>query len=381
MKKIFSTIILLLLVIILLTGIIILGTYIFFEFSGKESDSVIYEVGKAITEKIDEKEKLNTNLNYDSDIDIDIDSSDILNQQNKQMSDSINNEQNINTFFYKQLNTNQKIIYDGLRENKQFLKKGNYVINFKDKFSKTLQQENGSDILGDDYQAAIEAVIYDKPDLFYLDIKKMYLNMESKTKFFKTTYNVYIAPSNENNYLLDEFKSEEQIDSSIVQIEKIKNKIINNLNGTDYQNILYIHDYLIDNIEYDTTYEKEGCHSIYGAFVNNECVCEGYAKAFKYLANSAGYECELMTGKATNSKGETENHLWNCIKINDKWYEVDPTWDDPIVIGGNRRATNEMKYRYFLKGTSTFNKDHMLEYQFTEKGRSFSYPDISQSDY
>ena len=69
------------------------------------------------------------------------------------------------------------------------------------------------------------------------------------------------------------------------------------------------------------------------------------------------------------------------MELYNNWYEIDSTWDDPIVIGGNGRVTNEMKYKYFLKGSKTFERDHTLEYQFTENGRKFSYPNISPNDY
>ena len=164
------------------------------------------------------------------------------------------------------------------------------------------------------------------------------------------------------------------------QIEQVKNSVLRKLTGTDYQNIAFIHDFLVDSISYDTTYEAMGTHSIYGALVGKSCACEGYMKAFKYLANSAGYECEMMQGTGTNSSGETENHAWNCIKNNGEWYEIDVTWDDPIIIGYGS-LPNTSKYKYFLKGTNTFGKDHVLSYQFSDNGKYFSYPTISEKDY
>ena len=235
-------------------------------------------------------------------------------------------------FFYSQLNDNQKIIYNGLNENKQNLKQGDYVIKYGNSFSDLLQTENGSDVLGDDYQSAIEAFLHDNPDLFYLDVNKMYLNIETTTKFFKTTYSVYVSPAQDSNYLNNEFTSQSEIENAITAIEKVRDSIKAKLNGTDYQNILFVHDYLVNNIDYDSNYQAVGSYSIYGALIEKKCVCEGYAKAFKYILNSAGYECELLQGVATNSTGQTENHAWNAVKLNGVWYEVDPTWDDPIVI-------------------------------------------------
>lgn len=375
MKSKFLNLVLSLIFLILIVGIIFLGKYIFNEFFGETSAPIVYRVDKILTEDPDETNKITSE---ESSVSI----GQLISSGETQINNTISTSENRNfKFFYNQLTSNQKVIYDGLENNKDNLKQGNYVINYKDTFSELLSQENGADILGDDYQSAIEAFTHDNPDIFYLDVNKMYLNIETTTKMFKTKYNVYISAANESNYLSNEFQSTAQIEKAIIEIEQIKNRIMANLKGTDYQNILYLHDYLIENIEYDSSYEQTGTYSIYGALVGKKCVCEGYAKAFKYLANSAGYECELMQGIATNSSGETESHAWNCVKLNNIWYEVDVTWDDPIVIGGNGRATNEMKYKYFLKGTNSFDKDHTLEYQFSDQGRKFAYPTISSKDY
>lgn len=375
MKNRFFNFILFLILIILIVGICIFGFFIYEEFFEETSEPLIYKVDKIFTEEPDQENNLESEK-----IQTSISEAISLATKNEKQNISTNTNYSLN-FFYNQLNNNQKIIYDGLQQSKQFLKQGNYVINFKDTFTNILSQENGADILGDDYQAAIEAFTHDNVDLFYLDVNKMYLNIETSTKLWKTTYNVYISAAKDSNYLSDEFQSVENIEKGILEIEQEKNLIMSRLKGTDYQNILYLHDYLVDNIKYDSTYKKIGSYSIYGALIGKECVCEGYAKTFKYLANCAGYECEMMQGIATNGSGDSENHAWNCIKINDTWYEIDVTWDDPIIIGGNGKTSNDLKYKYYLKGTNTFEKDHYLEYQFSENGKTFLYPSISSTDY
>ena len=375
MKKKFLNLILFFILIILIASIVIFGLFIYQEFFEENKEPIIYKVDKIFTEEPDLEKNItkeNTSISI---------AESIKNYSTTENTKIQNNNSTTVSFFYNQLNNNQKIIYDGLMNNKQFLKQGNYIVNYKDVFTDTLLQENGADILGNDYQSAIEAFTHDNIDIFYLDVNKMYLNIETSTKFFKTTYNVYISAASDSNYLSDEFQTTEKIEKAILEIEQEKNNIISHLNGTEYQNILYIHDYLVNSLEYDSTYQSIGDYNIYGALVEKKCVCEGYAKAFKYLTNYAGYNCELMQGIATNSSGESENHAWNCIELNGIWYEVDVTWDDPIIIGGNGRSSNDIKYRYFLKGTNTFNKDHVLEYQFSDNGKKFSYPNISSYDY
>ena len=377
MKSKFLSFILFIILIFLVIVIAIFGMAIYKELT-VETEPSVYQVSDIFTEEpkdsVNKKEEIPTES-------ISQKIQNAIKTTDKSNITPVYNEPSKTYFFYNQLNDNQKIIYNGLNESKDFLKQGDYVIKYGNVFTTLLQTETGSETLGNDYQAAIEAFLHDNIDLFYLDVNKMYLNIETTTKFFKTTYNVYISPSQNSNYLNDEFTSKTQIESAISAIENAKNNILAKLKGTDYQNILFLHDYLVDNIEYDSKYKAMGSYSIYGALIERKCVCEGYAKAFKYLANSAGIECELMQGNATNSANETENHAWNCVKINGTWYEVDATWDDPIVIGNNGRATNEMKYRYFLKGTNTFNKDHELEYQFSKNGKKFFYPTISLNDY
>ena len=87
-----------------------------------------------------------------------------------------------------------------------------------------------------------------------------------------------------------------------------------------------------------------------------------------------------MQGTATNSSGKTESHAWNCVKINGIWYEIDSTWDDPIIIG-NGKLSNQSKYQYFLKGEKTMSKNHTTVGNFTDDGQVFKYPQLSIEDY
>ena len=92
-----------------------------------------------------------------------------------------------------------------------------------------------------------------------------------------------------------------------------------------------------------------------------------------------GIPCTLVIGKAKNSEGKVENHAWNYVKVDDKWYAIDVTWDDPVSKTG--WVSEESRYRYFLKGSDTILKDHTPSSQFTEGGKIFEYPQISKSDY
>lgn len=285
----------------------------------------------------------------------------------------------INKYFYNQLEEYAKTIYKAFETNKENMKSGTFKVELGNSFDSLLKQNDGQEQLGTYYQSAIEAYTYDNPDVFYLSPNKMYLNIETTTKGKNVTYYVYVNSGKEDNYLIDEFSSKEQINRAISQIEQTRNQILQNRKSTTYDNIKMVHDYLVENIEYDTTISKDNIYNIYGAMINNQAVCEGYARSFKYLMDSFGIPCTLVIGKGTNSEGRTENHAWNYVQIGNSWYAVDSTWDDPISTTG--WVSKSSRYRYFLKGSNDILKDHIPSRQFTENGKLFEYPPLSISNY
>ena len=286
----------------------------------------------------------------------------------------------VDKYFYNQLDEKSRIIYRAFESNKEQMKTGTYQIELGTSFSDILSQSNGQEKLGEYYQSAIEAYTYDNPEIFYLSPKKMYLNIETTTRGGTSTYNVYINSGNEANYVVEEFNSKQAIDEAIAQIEQVKNQIIQNKTGNTYEDIKMVHDYLVDTISYDSSLSKQNIYNIYGALVSRECVCEGYARAFKYLLDELDIPCVMVIGTATNSQGETENHAWNYVQLNGNWYAVDSTWDDPVVIGGGM-ASAESRYKYFLVGREVIDQDHSPSGQFTEGGKVFSYPNVTYESY
>ncbi|WP_026497926.1 InlB B-repeat-containing protein [Butyrivibrio sp. WCD2001] len=76
-------------------------------------------------------------------------------------------------------------------------------------------------------------------------------------------------------------------------------------------------------------------------------VCEGYAKAFKYLCDGSTFEnslieCYIITGTMSDGK-ESEGHMWNHVRMDDgKIYLVDVTNCDSNSVG--------YPYKLFLAG-------------------------------
>lgn len=306
------------------------------------------------------------------------------NQINIDLSDSntediVNINATNNKFYYNQLDNTEKIIYDALENNIDNLKKNNYRINFSTKFNDLLNQADGQYKLNKSFQTSIDAFFYDHPELFYIDLTKLGLLIRSTSIGPLTTYSVAIEPQKGYNYLSDYFSSQQSVNTAILKVENIKNNLIKKLSNStnDYEKALIVHDTLVNSLKYNSS--GSNTHNIYGALVEKKSVCEGYAKAFKYILDSIDIECILVSGTATNSSNETESHMWNYIKLNNKWYGVDVTWDDPIIIGGS--SSKVIRHDYFCKGSNVFDDDHFINNKISDKGKTFSIPKLNNKNY
>ena len=89
---------------------------------------------------------------------------------------------------------------------------------------------------------------------------------------------------------------------------------------TDYEKLLYVHDYLILNGEYDLNYER---YAAYDILVDGIGVCQAYTLAYQLIMDLCGIPCVRATS-------DEMNHTWNVVRIDGKWYQIDVTWDDPV---------------------------------------------------
>ncbi len=373
MKDKIISFILILLTVAILGAIAIFGYVAYLEITGNDITSIDF-VGYGDILGIGKDKKEEDNIDTSVDIFNGVD-------DNKTSAETITINDNRYRHLYEQLDDTAKKIYDKLYENRENMKTGTYRIDFGNAFQNLLSQADGESELKKEYQSAIETLIYENPEIFYLDATSMYINIEKVIKITSTKYNVYIDNGSKPNYLAEGFNSKEDIEAYQAKIERVRDYIVKNIKDkNDYEKIKLTHNYLRDTIDYESTISKNNIYDIYGALVLRECVCEGYAKAFQYIMNEVGIDNVIVIGTGTNSMGKTENHAWNYVKLNEKWYAVDVTWDDPVLIGDGI-IPEKSKYKYFLKGSKTMNENHFISGKFTDGGQTFTYPTLSVEDY
>ena len=120
------------------------------------------------------------------------------------------------------------------------------------------------------------------------------------------------------------------------------------------------HNYLASTIKYTlkpdaTALERSYIQSAYGALIKKQCVCQGFAEAFKRLMDEAHIECEVVCGQVV---GSSEYHAWNIVKMKNGVgnYHIDVTWDSnqPRLI-----------YNYFAKNDAFFTGNRIWNRKYT----------------
>lgn len=292
-------------------------------------------------------------------------------------------------FYYMQLDDNAKVIYIVLENNIDNFKNGKENIKLPDSLNKLLESDGGQQKAQQAFQDAWDAFSKDKPELFYLDGNKFYLVINTVKTFNKTDYELLIGKGKNETYFSDGFKTINQVNTAIEKMDESKKKLKSKIETKNeeytysYEKVLTIHDWIIDNVEYDEELKEHNNGNAYGALCDNIAVCEGYAEAFKYMMDALEVPCITVCGIGKNSDGKEEKHAWNYVYIANKWYAVDTTWDDPIINSNSdvSRLNSKVKYKYFLKGSNTINKDHVITGQIVDNGKIFAYPDLDTEDF
>lgn len=87
-------------------------------------------------------------------------------------------------------------------------------------------------------------------------------------------------------------------------------------NGSEYDMALWLHDWTIDQLEYD--HSLNWCSAESG-LTRHQGTCESYQRIYSKLLDAAGIANGRITGNG---------HTWNAVKIDGKWCQMDLTWDD-----------------------------------------------------
>ena len=178
----------------------------------------------------------------------------------------------------------------------------------------------------------------------------------------KVTFSI---KKNTTTYVYDHIKNGVDIPADNFEANRLYQAVVNIADSCisggmpEYKKELRLHDYLVNHCRYSLgSPDDENEFRAYGALVDGEAVCSGYAEAMALLLTYAGIDCKVVIGSS-----KAENHAWNLVKIDGEWYHLDPTWDDPVELG-------IVTHAYFNLSDDEIAFDHSWNRDRTEKATS-----------
>ena len=210
----------------------------------------------------------------------------------------------------------------------------------------------------------ISRFFFAHPDLFYVDNGYSVYTAEGQSVVRKIRL----------RYLTTQAEAQEQLTYYNDVLEEVVADIP--VNATEFDKVLYLHDYLVRNYAYDyeglaeenATGESVAVRDVYQFFKGKVGVCQAYMLAMIALCEEAGISCLPVTS-------DEMSHAWNLVELDGEWYHVDVTWDD---AGGESSAVypSYVSYKYFLlSGEALYESGRTAHWQTSESANSEKYDD------
>lgn len=182
--------------------------------------------------------------------------------------------------------------------------------------------------------------------------------------------NNYTHPYNGFSHIETEFDSLGKVTLSIVNtysytdIERINQKIdeilpqLTNEANSVRTNIKNIHDYIINNTKYDSDKAENRASKYrsdvaYGPLFQGYAVCGGYTDLMELFLERLGVK---------SYKVSSDSHVWNAVLVDNVWYHLDLTWDDPVASDG----TEYLEHDYFLISTPKLSDLDTTQHTFNQ---------------
>ena len=204
----------------------------------------------------------------------------------------------------------------------------------------------------DSIDRSYHAVLKDHPEIFWV---------HNREKIYKTTY----SDSDYCVFTPGYTYTDSEIDEIQTAMEQSFQEVRALIPGDagDYEKVRIVYTYVIDHTQYQT---GEDDQSIAGVFWKKSAVCAGYAGAVQYLLERLDIPCIYVDG---STKGSTEGHAWDIVKIGQEYYYVDATnGDQPDFLNGDAAQLEEHKtiiYDYLCPFPEEYEKTYTPSEELT----------------
>jgi hypothetical protein len=228
--------------------------------------------------------------------------------------------------------------------------------------------------LKSDCIASFRAFELDHPEVFWLN-GSIKLRVLTITLSGKQTAYIFMTLVDDSGFTMRiaDYNAAGAIEAAIKQRDDAVAAILAQIpeGATDRQKVANLNKWFTLHNEYNRSADLNSIgftpHRSLKSLVGNEGVngpvCDGYSRGFKVILDKLGIPAVLDTGVASIGS-HSELHMWMRVRVDNVWYGLDCTWDDPIVSGKNGKISGFENEKYLLVGDDTvvdgakFSKSH-----------------------
>ena len=199
------------------------------------------------------------------------------------------------------------------------------------------------------------------------DVEEFFNNKDNLSEInnfvhpYNSFKNIKISVTNYGKITLDITHIYNKDEISVVN-DQIDTFIKDNINDSmnNEEKIKAFHDYIVNNTKFDTEIENSSdrlnstSYTAYGLLINHKAICGGYTDTMAIYLDKINIP---------NLRISTNEHVWNLVYLNDKWLNLDVTWDDPVTSNG----TDMLMYDYYLIDTNTLLSKDTTQHNFNKE--------------
>ncbi len=232
------------------------------------------------------------------------------------------------SIYYNSLNYKQQLLYDEITYSAEDISEESEILTYSYDM--------------EEFQEILSCIRADRPDLFYVNFNQLVLyHSNNKTKVGMVYHDT------KDNIESMQTEYEQAVETAMQQVLP---------SMTDFEKEVAINDYILDNCSYAIGDGSPLASTAYGALVNGQAFCDGYAYAAKELLDRSYIESCIVYGTANDAE-----HVWNMVQIDGNYYHLDVMWND-ADLGFD---CNIRFHGYFNMSDSEILKDHSFD---NEKG-------------
>ncbi len=191
--------------------------------------------------------------------------------------------------------------------------------------------------------------------------------------------NNYVHPFNSFSHIETEYDTLGRVSIRIIktykddeiklieeQVGVLYNQLVIPTNSVE-DNIRNVHDYIINHAKYDSVRSDQNIvnyksNIAYGPLFEGYAICGGYTDLMELFLEKMGIK---------SFKVSSDDHVWNAVFLNNNWYHLDLTWDDPV----SRDGKDYLEHNYFLIST-----EKLLTLEKSQHIFNFdSYPELKEA--